>query len=111
MYVLSQRMRWEPLRTEVYEDISSTYTPLGTALENPARIIKVVNTTDVTITISTDAINDMDVVPSGSFFLYDISTNKTEQSTLFVDQGTVFYVKGSPSSGAVYLVVIYAASY
>ncbi len=110
MYITAQRTRWETLRVLAAEDISPTYVPLGDSLENPARIIKMVNTTDVDILVSTNGSDDMDVCPAGGFFLYDIMSNKSEQSCMFVDQGTVFYISGEPTTGSVYLVVIYTSA-
>lgn len=110
MYVMAQRTRWEDLRSLAFGSISGTYAPLGGALDNPARMIKMVNTTDVDILVSIDGTNNMDICTAGGFFLYDIMSNKSEQSAMFIDQGTVFYIKGAPSSGSVYLVVIYTSA-
>lgn len=105
-------MRWETLRSIAFGSISGTYAGIGSALDNPARLIKVVNTTDVNIFISDNGIDDRDIVPAGGFFLYDLMSNRSEQSGLLVlDQGARLYAKGAPSSGSVYFTVVYASSY
>lgn len=110
MYITAQRMRWEDLRSLAFGSISGTYSAIGSATENPARLIKVVNTTDVDITISTNGVDDQDIVAAGGFFLYDIMSNKSEQSCMFLDQGTIIYAKGAPTEGSVYVVIIYTSS-
>lgn len=111
MYVLAQRARWETRRSLAFGAISGTYEAIGSSLLNPCRIIKLINTTDVDIDISTNGIDDHDIVPSGGFTLYDFTANGTEQGGgLFVDQGYTFYAKGTPTEGSVYLVTIYASS-
>lgn len=106
-------MNWENLRGILFSDLSGVYSPIGTPLDNPARLIKIVNTTDVNVFISTNGTDDKDIVPAHGFFLYDIATNKTEQSCLFLDQGSTLYVRSDdvPTLGSVYLVSIYASSF
>jgi hypothetical protein len=111
MYITAQRIRWEDLRSIAFGDISGTYEAVGDSLANPARIIKFLNQTDVDILVSTNGVDDKDLVPAGGFSLYDMTANRPEtNSGSFVDQGTTFYVKGTPTSGTFYVVVIYASS-
>jgi hypothetical protein len=114
MYVTAQRFNWEELRSISFEDLDTTYTGIGDSMDHPIRIIKVVNTTDATVLISDDGETDKDVVPAGGFFLYDITLNKTERNVgFFLDEGKRIYAKydgSAPTSGAVYLVVVYASA-
>jgi len=111
MYLNAQRMKWEDLRSIGFADISGTYAGIGTALENPSRLIKFVNTTDVDVILSTNGVDDMDIVPAGGFVLYDVMSNRSNSGGILVlDQGTRVYVTGSPTKGTVYFVSIYAAS-
>ena len=109
MYETAGKMQWENRRDLPFGSITGTYAPIGGPLLSPARVIKIVNTTDVDIDISDDGINDKDICPAGtSMFLYDISSNKTAQNTLYLSAGTLLYVKGSPTTGTVYYVVVFA---
>lgn len=111
MYGLSQRGRWENLRSLAFGSISGVYAAVGSELANPARIIRFVNETDVNLTVSTNGIDDKEIVTAGGFVLYDFTTNRTDANNgLFIDEGTQFYVKGSPTLGTFYIVVIYASS-
>lgn len=68
----------------------------------------IVNTTDVLLTFSDDGVNDKFVLASGSHIIIDITTNNTAVGGSFtISQGQRIYVKGSPTSGSVYLSVFY----
>ena len=115
MYANAQRMKWETLQSIAFGSISGTYATLGSALPNPSRLIRIVNTTNADILISTDGTTNNDIVPAGGFVLYDIMSNRSDSAGVFVlDQGARLYVKqasGAPTSGSVYLVSIYASSF
>lgn len=115
MYANAQRMKWETLRSIAFGSISGTYAGIGSVLANPSRLIRIVNTTNVDVLISTDGTIDNDIIPAGGFILYDIMSNRSESAGVFVlDQGSRMYVKqasGAPASGSVYLVSIYASSF
>jgi len=89
--------------------LSGSYQAIGTPLTRPIRIIKFVNNSTVTVTVSWDGANDHDVLPSGSFFLYDITANRSNVEGTqgqYVRSGTQFYVKGSAGTGLIYLVCL-----
>jgi hypothetical protein len=100
------------LRTLAYGSIAATYNPVGPPLVYQARIICFTNTTNEDVLFSTDTTNDRIIVPAGSFKLLDITTNHrpVNQDDFCFAIGTQWYVKyaASPSSGAVYIEVIYA---
>lgn len=107
------RIRWEPRRSLAFGVLNNTYQGLGAAITTPARMIKIVNTTNADIDISLDGITDMDIAPASSAFIYDFASNKsTNGGNLCLATGDRFYVKtaGAPTSGAVYLVVIYGSA-
>ena len=111
---LGIRILPETLRALAYTSLSSTYMGIGTALNNPARILKFTNTTDVLVTLSWDGVNDHSILPSNSFLLIDVTSNKADTSGgLYVSEGTRFYAKtaGSPSEGDVYLESYYSSVY
>lgn len=107
---LSVRLYPEILRTLAFGSISGTYTAIGTAFLNPIRIMHIVNTTDVLLTFSFDGVNDHFVVDEGGFILLDVTSNMTlTGGSLAIAQGQKIYVKGSPSSGNVYLAAFYGS--
>ena len=104
------RMAAETLRTLAFGSISSSYTALGAPFANPSRIFMIVNTTDVLLTFSLNGTSDHFVLPSGSQMVIDISGNLVFPSAAFyIPQGQVFYVKGSPGLGAVYLTTFFGS--
>ena len=102
----------DALRTVVYSSLTSTYAAIGSAFEFQARIICFTNTTNEDVLFSMDGSTDQLVVPAGSFKLFDVTTNHrpVNQDDFCFSIGTQWYVKyaASPSSGAVYIEVVYA---
>lgn len=106
------RARFEPLHTVGFASIGATYTAIGNPYEFPVRIWHLQNLTDVILTFSDDGIHDKLVLPPNGFLLLDLTTNKTlDREGFSFAQGDSFYVKqnGVPTSGAVYLTLIYGA--
>ena len=103
----SQRIAWETLRSIDSATFTGLYQNLGTPLQHPGYIVKLVNNSTVLVTISVDGINDVDVAPAGSFWLYDESKNGLNAQMPSLPQGTQIMVKGSAGTGSVYLVVQY----
>ena len=85
----------------------NTFQTLGSALTSPAVLVKIINNSDQDIDVSTDASTDHDFVGAGSFFLYDLRTNKGLENEYGFPTGTVFSIKGAAAgTGSVYLVVL-----
>lgn len=110
--VATSRLNWEKLRVlNTATDPTfgaGGYSALGTPLANPAYIIKLVNNSNVLVTISTDGVNDYDVAPANSFWLYD--ENEGSNWNNFLPAGTQIYVKsgtGAAGIGNIYLVSQY----
>lgn len=103
----SSRIAWENLRSIDSSTFTGSYQALGTALQFPSYICKMVNNSTVLVTVSIDGVHDIDVCPSTSFWLYD--EGKTGQNSAYpsLPAGTQFYVKGSAGTGSVYLVTQY----
>ena len=107
---LSVRLYPEVLKSLAFGGISGTYAGIGAALANPARVVYLVNGTDVLLTFSFDGINDHFVIPADSYLLLDVTSNMTlPGGALAVAQGTRIYTKGAPTSGTVYLTTFYGA--
>lgn len=97
--------RLSSLRSLGFAAIGAAYVVIGTPLDRPMRVIKLINTTDADMYVSFDGATDNDLLPaSGGFTLYDLYTNSLTLQNL-----TQLYIKqvSAPSKGAVYLVGIY----
>lgn len=104
----TKQLQYETLKSIDSATFTGSYQALGTALTHPAAIIKMVNNSNVLVTVSIDGTNDVDVLPANSFWLYDCVTNRASSvDAVFHPQGRQFYVKGSAGVGLVYLVVQY----
>ncbi len=106
----SNRIAWETLRsvnTASAPFNTGVYTNLGVPLVFPSYICKLVNNSNVLITISIDGINDMDVAPANSFWLYDEGKTGINASLPALPAGTQIMIKGAAGVGLVYLVSQY----
>ena len=107
----TQRIAWENLRsvdTATAPFSTGVYTALGVPLRFPSYILKLVNNSNILVTISIDGINDMDVAPANSFWLYD--EGKVGQVSAFpaMPAGTQIMIKAPAAGvGLVYLVSQY----
>jgi hypothetical protein len=110
---LPQRVRYENLRSLGFASIGAGYTGVGVAFADPVRIIKVNNTTNSNLIISFDGVNDKDFIFAGSAYVLDYASNKEgpinklEQSV--GERVYVRYETGAPTSGSVYVTIIYAS--
>lgn len=114
MLVSAARVRFEPLRSLAFGSISGTYAGIGAPFSHPVRLIHVTNLTDADLFISFNGTDDHAVVSNNGFFLYDYSSNKSDQCG-FLEQasGERVYAReidGSPTEGSVYVTVIYASA-
>ncbi len=103
----SNRVAWETLRSVDSATLAGVYVNLGTPLLHPGYIVKLVNNSTVLVTISIDGINDMDVAPANSFWLYDEGKVGRDSAFPALPQGTQIMIKGSAGTGLVYLVSQY----
>ena len=100
----SQQLNWETLRSIDAAELTGGYDALGDPLANPSYILKLVNDSTVTVTVSIDGTTDIDVCPSNSFWLYDETKFGTPTYT-FAPAGTQFFVNGMMGgTGNIYLV-------
>lgn len=97
----------DPLRSINSASFTGNYQPVGTPLENGARIVKFINLSSVTATISWDGAVDHEILPNNSFVLIDVSANKENTQFFEVASGTQFYAKGSAGIGLLYISVYY----
>jgi len=103
----TQRIAWENLRTFNSATLSGSKQALGTPLLHSSYILKMVNNSDVLVTVSIDGVNDVDVAPANSFWLYDEGKVGLSSSLPAVPQGTQIYITGTAGTGNIYLVSQY----
>jgi hypothetical protein len=101
-----QVVSFDTLRSLAFGSISGSYAAVGSQFANPVRLICFTNNTDGDMFFSVDGVNNNLFVAAGSFKLFDLTTNRTNQAQYWMlPIGTQFYVKQStaPSKGAVYI--------
>ena len=103
----SSRLAYEPIRSIAASTFTGSYQALGTPLAYPSYILKIVNNGSVDVLISTDGVNDHDIVPTGSFVLYDESKGGILNQLPALQKGSQIYVKAAAGTGTVYLVTQY----
>ena len=106
--MFTSRIAWETLRTIDSATFTGLKQAVGTPLEHPSYILKLVNNSTVLVTISVDGVNDVDVAPASSFWLYDEGKVGVNSGFPAVPKGTQIYVTGAVAgTGLVYLVSQY----
>jgi hypothetical protein len=111
----TNRITWELLRSFDTSTISSaaTFYNVGTALLYPSYKLKMVNNSNVLLTVSIDGVHSYDVCPGGSFWLYDETQAQINTSNSpAIPAGTQISVNypayiATPGTGLVYLVSQY----
>jgi hypothetical protein len=104
-------MQFEPQRSLAFGSIGAAYMGVGTAVNHPVRQFLIQNLTNADMQFSFDGVNDHFPIPSGGFFLSDITSNKALGPNFCLPEGSRLYVKqlsGAAGSGSVYFTVIYA---
>lgn len=103
----TSRVAWETLRSVDSATFAGAYVLLGGPLLHPSYICKLVNNSNVLVTISIDGATDVDVAPANSFWLYDEGKVGLSAGMPALPQGTQIFVKGAAGVGLVYLVTQY----
>lgn len=101
------QIAWEILRSVDSSTVLGSYVALGGPLTHPAYKIKMVNVSNILVTVSIDGVNPIDVAPANSFWLYDEDVTNNHES---IPSGTQIFVKSATGAGGVgliYLVVQY----
>jgi hypothetical protein len=105
----TQRLTWELLRSVNSASLAGVYVPIGGPLLHPAVIVKMVNNSNSLVTVSFDGVNDYDVCPANSFWLYD-ETLSGYPTLEALPEGTQLFVNGAAGTGLIYLVVQYVVT-
>ena len=104
-------VRIDAWKTANFSVITSSYTALGTPVQNNWRAFRITNNTDGDMAFSLDGTTDNLFVPAFSFVLYDVCANSAPDKDALVFQlFTQFYIRyvTAPTKGDVYLEGIYA---
>jgi hypothetical protein len=102
--MLTTRISWENLRSIDAADLSGSLIALGDPLLFPSYKLKLINNSTVLVTISIDGVNEIDVAPSLSGWIYDETITGNHEG---LPAGTQIYVNGPVGTGLVYLVSQY----
>lgn len=106
----TSRIAWETLRSLDSATLAGAYVAVGGPLLHPAYIIKLVNNSNILVTISIDGLVDVDVAPANSFWLYDEGKVGQSSAVPALPAGTQILVKsatGGAGVGLIYLVSQY----
>lgn len=103
----TSRVSWEIRRSIDSATMTGTYQPIGGPLLYPSYICKLVNNSTALVDISIDGVNDYDVAPAGSFWLYDEGKVGISGAMPALPAGTRLFVKGTAGTGTIYLVSQY----
>jgi len=101
------RIAWETLRSLDSATLAGAYVKVGGPLLHPSYKIKLVNNSNILVTVSIDGVTDIDVAPANSFWLYDEDVTVNHE---MMPQGTQIFVKsgtGGAGVGLIYLVTQY----
>ena len=99
------KLAWETLRSVDSATLAGAYVALGGPLLHPSYILKLVNASNILVTVSIDGSTDIDVAPANSFWLYDEDEGNQEHPAM--PQGTQIFIKGAAGVGLIYLVSQY----
>lgn len=104
----------DSIRSLIWSSISGVYFKIANvATANPARLLCFTNTTDATLFISIDGVNDHIVLPPNSFRLLDIMTNHYApgNAPMQLPSMTFFWARTAPGSANPTKGFVYAEVY
>lgn len=104
------RLTWETLRSVDSATLAGAYVVMSTPLVHSSYICKMVNNSNILVTISIDGATDIDVLPANSFWLYDEGKGFPNPFFPALPQGTQIFIKsgtGGAGVGLIYLVTQY----
>jgi len=105
---LSVRAQFAPMQVIDTATLLGAYVPFTNPLPQNVFLVKLVNGSDVPVTVSTDGVTDMDILPPNSFALYDECANASREGGLTIPKLTQFWISGPAGAGNVYLVTQFA---
>lgn len=110
---LATRGKFDTMRSLSYSSIGSGFMGVGTAFEYPVKLLKIINLTNANLIVSYNGVNNQDIVTANGGVIYDVAANKADPAGSFqLSVGDRVYVMeetSAPTSGNVYVVVVYAS--
>ena len=104
-------VRYAPMLSIAAGSITGSYATLGTVTES-GRIVAFINDTDAGVLLSFNASSDNIYLAAGSSQIWDFQGNATDgQNNFALSINTVISIKypsGAPSTGSVYVEIVYA---
>lgn len=96
----------DTIRRIAFGGITDTFANIGIKFAFPVRIFQIKNTTNVTAEVTIDGTNVNFELPTNSFDLYDVSSNRTPDDMAFLTAGIQLQVRrpaseANPTEGAV----------
>lgn len=106
----SKAARFETQRELAFGSIGASYAVVGSTFYYPIRLLIVQNLTDATLQFSSNGTVDHFPLASGDKMVLDISTNDNSEVpwALPANQGIYCKTLGTPTSGSVYVSVLYS---
>lgn len=107
----SKRVYPETARSLAFGAIGAAYAGIGTALENPSRMLLIQNLTDEILWFSFNGVDDHFPINSNVSMVLDVTANAAIAQGFFVAEGQRIYVKrlNVPTTGSVYVTSFYGA--
>jgi len=105
----SRIVRFDAVRSVAFGSITGSFVQLGTPFGHTMRIVKFQNTTDADVIISFDGSTLNDVIPAGTFSLYDFTSDGPGQDLFVMQLNTPVFIKYSsaPTKGNFYVTCVY----
>lgn len=98
---------FETIRVRSATTFDGTFQTLGNELNLPLFMMKITNNSNRDCDVSFDGSNQHDIVPAGSFALYDFQTNKQKDNWQFPGHTQVYIrAPGGAGTGNIYLIAI-----
>lgn len=89
--------------------LTGSYQPINSnGISNASFFIRIINDSNVDVTVSYDGSTDHDFIPTGTILeINGQSNHRPESGVANFSKGTIVYVKGSAGSGSIYLAAYY----
>lgn len=101
---------FDAVREVAFGSIGASYAALGGVTTDQARIITFQNSTNEDVYISLNGSSNQIRLAANNCRAFDFTANEVTPDGLFIPKGTQFYIKyvsAGPTSGAVWIEVVY----
>ena len=101
----------DTVRTLAFGAIGAAYAAVGAQIDEPIRLVYILNNTDQNLWLSDDGVNNKFLLPNRGFILLDLTANKVRDDGFFMPQNGYWYAKHAgvaPTVGGLYITLIHA---